>query len=309
LTPRRCRELAALFAALALGIPSPAIAAKAKPWYEALEAEAREHFARGLRLFSTQQYSEAVVEFRAAYLSDPHPKILYTLGQTYRQSGDFAKAVEAYRAFLSTEPDAEHARWARENIERCRAQLDRATTPAPQPAPVPQPPSTPQPTPAPQPAATPPPEPTPEPRATPMPMRTSAPDLPPIPSPSPNPSPPLHRERAPWYTDALGDALLAGGALCLGGAGVSFAVERQSLSDLERAATLAEYTQLYPKLHPRAQTARRLAIGAASTGAALALGAVLRYTVWPAAARASASSSTESSFRMTYGPGTVAVCF
>lgn len=302
MTPRCCREIAALFAALALGMPSPAIAAKTKAWYEVLEAEAREHFARGLRLFSTQQYGEAVAEFRAAYLGDPHPKILYTLGQTYRQSGDFAKAVEAYRAFLSTEPDAEHARWARENIERCRAQLDRAPTPVPQPTPMPQP------TPAPQPAATPPPEPTPEPPATPVPMRTSAPDLPPIPSPSSNPAPPLHRERAPWYTDALGDALLAGGVLCLGGAGASFAVERQSLSDLERAATLAEYTQLYPKLQPRAQTARRLAIGAASAGAALALGAVLRYTVWPTATRASASASTESSFRITY-PGTVAVSF
>jgi len=104
MTRRCCLELLTFAAALTLLLPGSSAAAA---WHEELQPAARERFDLGLRYFATQQYASAIEEFRAAFVQEPHPKILYTLGQTYRLSGDCPRAIEAYKAYLRTGPPAD----------------------------------------------------------------------------------------------------------------------------------------------------------------------------------------------------------
>jgi tetratricopeptide (TPR) repeat protein len=298
MTRRCCHSIALLAAALALGAPGRALAAGS--WQEELERDAREHFTRGLRLFSTQRYDEAIEEFRAAYLGDPHPKILYTLGQTYRLGGDCPRAIDAYSAFLRAGPVPEFAKLARENLEACRA---RAKSPA---RPSESLPSEAHPAEPPKGEALPS-----EPKASTSaepPRERHLPEinshfamLEPLPSALPETSSPP-AVRALWYTDALGDALLAGGLLSLSTAGAALVVERQETT--ARAATCADHE----RHDANASLARRVEIGAASAGMALAAAAILRYAVWPSTARAKpALASSGSRLRVTCGLGALVV--
>lgn len=299
MTRRCCHSIALLAAALALGASGQALAAGS--WQEELKRDAREHFSRGLRLFSTQQYDEAIEEFRAAYLGDPHPKILYTLGQTYRLGGDCPRAIDAYSAFLRTGPVPEFAKLARENLEACRARAKSPARPSeslPSEAPPAEPPK----------GEAPPSEPKASASAEP-PQERHLPEinshfakLEPLPSALPETSSPPPAVRAPWYTDALGDALLVGGLLSLSTAGAALVVERQETT--ARAATYADHERHYAN----ASLARRVEIGTASAGMALAAAAILRYAVWPSTARAKpALASSGPRLRVTCGLGALVV--
>src|SRR5215472_10162270 len=74
-----------------------------------MKPEARAHFERGSRYYDTQLYEEALAEFRAGYLIDPSPDFLYSIAQAERLRGNCKSAVEAYRAFLRTNPPAKEA--------------------------------------------------------------------------------------------------------------------------------------------------------------------------------------------------------
>ena len=97
-----------LLAKLAFAEPAPTAA----PYLE-----------RGLRLYATQRYAEAIEELKAGYQLDPHPDFLYAIGQAERLRGDCKAATEAYRAYLRTEPPVLESTRAREQIERCEPQL------------------------------------------------------------------------------------------------------------------------------------------------------------------------------------------
>jgi hypothetical protein len=45
-------------------------------------------------------YSEALSEFKAAYLAKPDASFLFNIGQCQRQLGMFEAAAKGYRAFL-----------------------------------------------------------------------------------------------------------------------------------------------------------------------------------------------------------------
>ncbi len=103
-------------------------------------ADPQELLERGLRSYATGQYAEAIAAFRAGYQLDPRPDFLYALGQAQRLGGDCAAAVASYRAFLRTDPSERAAASARQNLERCEAQLPPPSPPAPQPGAMPAPP-------------------------------------------------------------------------------------------------------------------------------------------------------------------------
>jgi tetratricopeptide (TPR) repeat protein len=91
----------------------------------------------GLRSYAVGQYGDAVRAFREGYRLDPRPDFLYALGQAHRMSGDYEAAIAAYRAFLRTDPPERSAAGARQNLERCQAQLAAARAVAPPPPPPP----------------------------------------------------------------------------------------------------------------------------------------------------------------------------
>ena len=63
-------------------------------------AEALRHMAAGKRAFGVQQYDKAVEEYTSAGLADEAPLILYNLGQIYRASKNYEKAIRQYELFL-----------------------------------------------------------------------------------------------------------------------------------------------------------------------------------------------------------------
>ena len=82
-------------------------------------------------------YGEAARDFRASYEIEPHPELLYALGQSLRLAGDCTGAIDAYQDFLITGPDEAQAAAAREKIQTCRQVL----WPEPEPEPVTAPPA------------------------------------------------------------------------------------------------------------------------------------------------------------------------
>jgi hypothetical protein len=101
---------------------------------EAPSNEAAPYLERGLRFYATQRYADALVELRGGYAVDPHPDFLYAIGQAERMSGNCKHAIDAYRAYLRTQPPELEANRAKTQVERCEAQLLVETAPPKPPA-------------------------------------------------------------------------------------------------------------------------------------------------------------------------------
>jgi hypothetical protein len=109
---------------------------QAQPKVSGVTPAAQPHLERGLKLFEAKEYGRALEEFRAAYDLDPQPALLYTIAQTARLGRDCRRAIRFYEAFLRTAPNERQALAARQNIERCTADL-RSAPPGPEPASAP----------------------------------------------------------------------------------------------------------------------------------------------------------------------------
>jgi len=92
---------------LALFAPSVSHAQSA-----AAPAEASRHFERGYLLAQQGSLEEAIGEFNQAYALQPHPSVLYNLGQAYAASGHAVEAVETLGRFLEQAPAADTERRA-----------------------------------------------------------------------------------------------------------------------------------------------------------------------------------------------------
>ena len=90
-----------------------------------------------LARYNDGAYAEAARDFRASYEIEPHPELLYALGQSLRLAGDCTGAIDAYQDFLITGPDDAQATAAREKIQACRQILWPEPEPEPAPAPAP----------------------------------------------------------------------------------------------------------------------------------------------------------------------------
>jgi tetratricopeptide (TPR) repeat protein len=64
------------------------------------EVSGKDHFDRGMVFFNLQDYPSAVIELKAAYAADQKPDALFSLAQAQRLSGDCQSAIGSYRAFL-----------------------------------------------------------------------------------------------------------------------------------------------------------------------------------------------------------------
>jgi tetratricopeptide (TPR) repeat protein len=105
------------------------VALFAEPSGKAVAAQQR--LDHGLQLFDLQRYDEAIAEFKLGYEDDPRPDFLYAIAQAERAAGRCAPAIEAYKAYLRSNPAARQIKLAQFNIERCAEQLRKVAEQAP----------------------------------------------------------------------------------------------------------------------------------------------------------------------------------
>lgn len=84
---------------------------------------AREHYARGERLFALGHFRDAKAAYEAAYHAKALPGLLFNIGQCYRNLGDYASAVFVFRQYLQRQPDAPNKKAVRALIEQLEAEM------------------------------------------------------------------------------------------------------------------------------------------------------------------------------------------
>lgn len=102
----------------------------------------REQVAAAVELYRQGDYRAAIAAFERAYQLRQAPRILYNLGQAYRQLGENARALEHYQAYLDQAKalQQEHRAEVERMVAELRAaQKDPAQTAAGQKDPAPQP--------------------------------------------------------------------------------------------------------------------------------------------------------------------------
>jgi tetratricopeptide (TPR) repeat protein len=216
----------------------------ADPTAAAVHAEA------GKQAFAEERFAEAISEFRAANALDPDPKLLYAIAQAQRMAGDCAGAIESYKAFLATKPDAKLSEYSEANIARCKEDLAKlaakAKTAPPEPVPVKPPPN----------------PPTPEPAAVALTV--------------PPPDPVDQGGGRSWTRDWIGHALVGGGVATAAVGAVLVVSGRNAAAAANDASDYASFLEARAAASS-ALTKQRIGIGAAIVGVGLIVGGVIHY--------------------------------
>lgn len=90
------------------------------PSTDALTAEARAFFLRGVAMFQQGQFEAAMVAFTAAHQFAPLPEVLYNMAVTSEQLGNLRDAVDYYREYLRVNRGAADRGQVEREIERLR---------------------------------------------------------------------------------------------------------------------------------------------------------------------------------------------
>jgi tetratricopeptide (TPR) repeat protein len=114
-------------AAVAMAVLASAVPARADRVDDV--AAARDHFAKGKRLYDVGRFAEAASEYEAAYQAKDDPALLFNLGQAYRLAGQPGKALLAYKAYLRNVPDAENRADVESRLADLQATIDRPRHP------------------------------------------------------------------------------------------------------------------------------------------------------------------------------------
>jgi hypothetical protein len=88
------------------------------------EKEARRLFQRAELSFNVGKFSEALVDYQAAYQAKPLPGFLFNIAQCYRNMGDQERARFFFRRYLALEPRAPNKRRVEELIDEMTKQLE-----------------------------------------------------------------------------------------------------------------------------------------------------------------------------------------
>ena len=91
--------------------------------------EARAHYEQAVAHYNLDEFAPALAEFREAYRLKPDPSFLFNIAQCHRKLGDNDAALDFYRKYLRSLPDAPN----RADVERMIADLRarQAAAPAP----------------------------------------------------------------------------------------------------------------------------------------------------------------------------------
>ena len=93
------------------------------------------HVAKAQELYTKGDLLQAREELLAAYAIAPVADILFGLGQVEFNLKHYAKAIEYYEQFMTTNPDAEREALAQQAIGAARIELRRPPPPPPPPPP------------------------------------------------------------------------------------------------------------------------------------------------------------------------------
>jgi len=206
------------------------------------KAEAKHHVDRATALHKDGKLAESLDELKTAYALDPQPPLLFAMGQIHVQLGECPQAIVYYERYLATKPPDDTAQVTREAIDTCKTNpppaIQTRAAPAEPAAPAPPPPA---------------------------PVRAAP------------PPPPPRVDTGPWYSDYVGDGLVAGGAV----AGVvGIVLYRSALSardDADRAADYQTFSSDIDRANSRRTTAVVFGIGAAALVTAGAVHLVLHH--------------------------------
>jgi tetratricopeptide (TPR) repeat protein len=73
---------------------------------EELREQARVHYQLGREAYEKGQWSRAIDEFKKAYAIVPIPDLIYNIGRSQEQLGDYKSAAVNYRLYLAIKIDA-----------------------------------------------------------------------------------------------------------------------------------------------------------------------------------------------------------
>ncbi|MDW8364087.1 MAG: tetratricopeptide repeat protein, partial [Myxococcales bacterium] len=91
------------------------------PSQDALTAEARAFFQRGIVLYQRRHYEAALEAFLAALRFAPLPELYYNLALVSERLGRRSDAIDYYREYLRVRPGASERAWVERRIEQLRA--------------------------------------------------------------------------------------------------------------------------------------------------------------------------------------------
>ena len=93
------------------------------------DAEAKLQFETGREFFNQGRYEEAAIAMKRAFELGPSYKILYYLGWAEGETGNFARALNAYKGYLAEAPadsEADRIEEVKKAVEKLRAKTTTA---------------------------------------------------------------------------------------------------------------------------------------------------------------------------------------
>jgi len=109
-----------------LALPGGAFAQESPSGDTDLEL-ARAHFRTGEIYYQRSKYPDAAREFEEAYRLSRKSDLLYNMGKSYDGAGDHARALAAYRRFMSAVPDSPDRAMVDKRVEALSRLVGRVT--------------------------------------------------------------------------------------------------------------------------------------------------------------------------------------
>jgi hypothetical protein len=198
-------------------------------------------FTQAQAAFNEERFEEAARLLEKAYLIEPKAELLYPWAQAERMQGNCKMAIDLYQRFLDAGVKGQFAEAAKQNIERCREEVEAAEEPVEE-EPVEE-----------EPAVD---EERPEPKRVPD-------------------QEPRDAKARKWYADPAGGVLFAVGIV---GVGVGGGLLGAAMSTADKAPDAGGNAD-YEAQRDRATTLRNAGAAVLAIGGALLIGAVVRYAV------------------------------
>lgn len=107
-------QLGTVAAIVALMVSTPCLAQS--PQTDARE-QARIRYTEGQQQFRAGNFEQALVNFRSAYRSQPHPVVLLSIAECHERLGERIKAIDVLRQYLRDRPDAPNREEILQRIE------------------------------------------------------------------------------------------------------------------------------------------------------------------------------------------------
>lgn len=238
-----------LLVALLLGASATPARADDPALAEPAAKAARQRFVEGNRLYRVRKLEEAIAAYQAGAAIEPAPIFDFNLGQCYRKLGRYADARWHYERFLQNGRPGDELRGLVTDFVRQMRELERTVIAPPR---------------VDNAAAT----------------GADSTRVRPAPPPAPDLSLPIAARdgaRGRWSSDGVGWALLAGGVLGGGAAGLALA----SSAGLRGDARSSQDEARRAELHDRARTRRLGGIALGVGGAALIAAGAIKLAIYP----------------------------